>query len=161
MIHRIGAKMWICLPTDHLGVQYLPKHFTSTVSHSLHSFVIWYWSILGAYSLSSRRTRTMRERAFLCVSACLGTSSVTWLALMVICSTLMSSMLLLSCLDAPPVAPSSIFCGLEEGQISKVIRQRHTRGHRLSWSAATLTNLIPSITGAVLPPNCLDSGSTP
>lgn len=42
------------------------------------------------------------------------TSSVTWLALMAICSTVMSAMLLLSCLEAPPVAPSSIFCGLKE-----------------------------------------------
>lgn len=52
------------------------------------------------------------------------TSSVTWLAFMAICSTVMSAMLMLSCLEAPPTAPSSIFCGLKEtnaqvkGQIS-------------------------------------------
>lgn len=52
---------------------------------------------------------------------CLSTSSVTWLALIVICSTVMSSILLLSCLEAPPVAPSSIFCGLaeKEGRLVK------------------------------------------
>jgi len=46
----------------------------------------------------------------------LSTSSVTWLALIAICSTVMSSILLGSCLAAPPVAPSSIFCGLKEGE---------------------------------------------
>lgn len=33
---------------------------------------------------------------------------------MVICSTVMSSMLLLVAMEAPPVAPSSIFCGLKK-----------------------------------------------
>lgn len=57
--------------------------------------------------------------------SCVSTSSVTWLALMAICSTVMSAMLWLSGLEAAPVAPSSIFCGLQEkvkGQITKLMR---------------------------------------
>lgn len=62
----------------------------------------------------SRKVRRLEGQRKVRGLSAVSTSSVTWLALMAICSTVMSAMLLLSCLEAPPVAPSSIFCGLKE-----------------------------------------------
>lgn len=63
------------------------------------------------YKLTLRKFHSLTDDDTMDVSMhCLGvsTSSVTWLALIAICSTVMSSMLLVSCLEAPPVLLSSI-----------------------------------------------------
>ncbi len=63
------------------------------------------------------------------------TSSVTWLALIVMSSTVMSAILLVSKFAAPPVALSSTLWGLEvRGQSSEAIHTHTNKGaHRKSF----------------------------
>lgn len=68
------------------------------------------------------------------------TSSVTWLALSVMSSTVMSAILLVSKFTAPPVALSSTLWGLEvRGQSSEAIHTHTNKGaHRKKLSHGNL-----------------------
>lgn len=71
------------------------------------------------------------------------TSSVTWLALIVMSSTVMSAILLVSKFAAPPVALSSTLWGLEvRGQSSEAI---HTHTNKGAQKKLSRVNLPPGI----------------